>query len=253
MQPRALPVLAAVTLGGLALIAPAAPATAGAKGANGATLMAMWHLDEAPGSTVMVDSSGHDNDGVINSHVTLGMPGDPAVSSASTAYQFNSKNPLVSVPDGTGSLNPGAAPITVTAYLKVPAGLQPGDYNIIQKGKATEPGGAWKMEEYATTRGSMWFGYPHCAFNTPADSTTGAAAHKDQVYGPKAINDGLWHKVECHLTSSSAYTVVDGVSGPVIARTTGAISNTSPTTLGGKPNGTHFFSGIADEVSVVIG
>lgn len=45
----------------------------------------------------------------------------------------------------------------------------------------------------------------------------------------------------------------DGVSGAYLNRTVGNIANTVDVTLGGKPNDTHFFNGVADEVSISIG
>ncbi|MGO4342880.1 hypothetical protein [Pedococcus sp. 2YAF34] len=43
------------------------------------------------------------------------------------------------------------------------------------------------------------------------------------------------------------------MSGAYLNRTVGNIANTVDVTLGGKPNDTHFFNGVADEVSISIG
>lgn len=198
-----------------------------------------WHLDEQPGSTVMVDSSGLGHDGTISPDVVLGVPGV-----SGTAYEFTGTNPIVRVPDADGDLNPGLAPLVVSAYLNVPATLAAGDYNVLQKGQATAVGGAYKLEIFGKA-GKAKFGYPDCAFNSPGV--------KQRVYGPKRINDGLWHLVECHLTDTSVYVTVDGEFGKQLVRTVGSIANTVDVTLGGKPNSTHFFNGVADEVSISIG
>jgi len=46
---------------------------------------------------------------------------------------------------------------------------------------------------------------------------------------------------------------VDGRTGKVLSRTVGSIANTVDLTLGGKPDNTHYFKGLADEVSISIG
>jgi hypothetical protein len=203
------------------------------------SVVGLWHLDEPPGATTMVDSSGLGHDGTISADVVLGVPGVDG-----TGYEFTGSNPIVRVPDPTGTLNPGPAPLTISVYLKVPATLTAGDYNVVQKGQATATGGAYKLEIFGKTT-STKFGYPSCAFNSP-----GA---KQRVYGPRAINDGVWHLVQCHLTADKVYATVDSASGKVLNRTVGSIANTIDLTLGGKPNNTHYFNGIADELSISIG
>lgn len=206
-----------------------------------ANVVARWHLDEQPGATVMADSSGFGHDGLISGDVQLGVPGADA--STGTGYDFTGSNSMVRVPDDP-ALNPGTRPLTTSAYLKVPADLPPGDYNVLQKGTATAVGGAYKLEVSAASPGPR-FGYPDCAFNSPGAN--------DRVYGPQRINDGLWHKVECHLTATEVYVTVDGVSGPPATRHVGTTSNAIDVTLGGKPNDSHYFAGCADEVSIAIG
>jgi hypothetical protein len=203
------------------------------------SVVGLWHLDEPPGATTMVDSSGLGHDGTISPDVVLGVPGV-----SGTAYEFTGSNPVVRVPDPAGTLNPGPSPLTISAYLKVPVTLVAGDYNVVQKGQATATGGAYKLEIFGKTS-STKFGYPDCAFNSPGV--------KQRVYGPKAINDGTWHLVQCHLTADKVYASVDSVNGKVLNRTVGAIANTVDLTLGGKPNNTHYFNGIADELSISIG
>jgi len=223
-------VAATLALTALASTAPAFAAT---------TVAAMWHLDESAGATRMVDTSGGGHDGMISSDVVLGAPG-----LRGSAYDFNGRGAIVRVPDPNGALNPGRAALTISAALKVPVSLTAGDYNVLEKGQATATGGAYKLEIVGKTS-SAKFGYPACAFNS-----SGA---KQRVYGPQAVNDGTWHLVECHLTADKVYTSVDGRTGKVLSRTVGSIANTVDLTLGGKPDNTHYFKGLADEVSISIG
>ncbi len=212
----------------------------------GSPTVALWHMDEGPAATVMSDSSGFNHDGVISADVQTGVPG-----MFGNAYEFTGPVPIVRVPDDA-QLDPGASALTVSTWLKVPTNLVTGDYNVVQKGKSTAVGGAYKLEIYAPQSTAAKFGFPACAFN-------GANGATNRVYGPASIGsiaDGQWHHVVCHLTAggnATAYAEVDGTPGPSIPRTVNSISNTSELTLGGKPNNTHFFQGVVDEVSLDIG
>lgn len=236
--------LACALPAGAATAAVSPSATASSSGAAAATstsgtVVALWHMDEQPGATTMVDSSGYGHNGVIGNGVTLGQPGY-----LGTAYSFTGTGPgLVRVPTDT-SLNPGSAPIAISAYLKVSSSLAAGDYNAVQKGTATATGGSYKLEVYGVST-SAKFGFPDCAFNSPGG--------KNRVYGPRSIADGTWHHVVCHLTATQAYVTVDDVSGKVASRTATTISNTSDVTVGGKPTQTHYLWGDLDEVSITIG
>jgi hypothetical protein len=213
-------------------------ASATATATTTATTVAHWQMDEPPGAATMADSSGHGHDGAI-SDVTLGLAGR---SDGSGAYHFDGGS-MVRVPHDA-ELNPGTAPITISAWIRVPANLRTGDYNVIQKGTATASGGAYKLEVFG--KSGKKFGFPACAFNGPTKA-------KNRVYGPVTIADGQWHHVECHLTATQAYAVVDGRSGPVAKRVVPSIANSTDLTIGGKPTDVHHFIGDLDEVSVSIG
>lgn len=116
----------------------------------------------------MLDSSGGGHDGTIFSGVRVGVTGFHG-----SAYDFSGSSSIVRVPDPTGALNPGRAPLIITAYLKIPADLTSDDYNVLEKGHATAVGGAYTLEI--------------------------------------AINDGNWHLVECHRTADTVYASVAGV------------------------------------------
>jgi len=194
-------------------------------------------MDEQPGASVMVDSSGFNHNGAIGT-VSLGVPSYDA----STAYEFTGKG-LVRVPNAA-DLNPGSQPLTISAHVLVPANLANGDYNLIEKGVATTTGGAYKMEIFGKSK-SRRFGYPDCAFN-------GANGH-NRVYGPFTIADGKWHQVVCNLTATQAFVTVDDTPGPKATRAVDTIANTTDLTIGGKPNNTHYYIGRADEISITIG
>ncbi|MEJ7707371.1 MAG: hypothetical protein WKF82_08925, partial [Nocardioidaceae bacterium] len=166
----------------------------------------------------MIDSSGSGHHGAISSDVVVGVTGF-----LDQAYEFDGPAPIVRVPS-KDDLNPGSKPLTISAYLNVPTSLAVGDYNVIQKGPATTVGGAYKLEIFASNITSPKFGYPACAFNSPGGL-------KNRVYGPKAVNDGAWHHVQCHLTDTEAYVTVDGETGPKAARVVGSIANTVDVTL----------------------
>ncbi|WP_374970511.1 LamG-like jellyroll fold domain-containing protein [Terrabacter sp. BE26] len=217
----------------------AAPVGAAAVAASGPATVALWHLDEPSGATTAVDSSGRGHNGAIGASVLVGVPGQ-----FGSAYEFPGPDAKVTVPTAD-DLNPYLSPLTLSAYLSVPSSLAGGDYNVVQKGQATAVGGAYKLEIVGNA-GSSKFGYPDCAFNSPG-------GYKNRVYGPKRINDGAWHQVECHLTATQVYVTVDGRSGPVAARTVGSIANSVALTIGGKPNNTHYYQGRADEVSISVG
>lgn len=167
---------------------------------SGPMVVSMWHLDEAAGSSVMVDSSGFAHHGAISPDVGLGAPGV-----LGSGFDLTGNAPIVRVPTAD-DLNPYSAPLTISAYVNVPTNLSAGDYNLLEKGTATALGGAYKLEVVGNTT-SARFGYPDCAFNSPGGL-------KNRVYGPKRLTDSTYHRVECHLTSTQAYVTTDGVSGP---------------------------------------
>ncbi|HYO32544.1 MAG TPA: LamG-like jellyroll fold domain-containing protein [Nocardioidaceae bacterium] len=211
------------------------------------TVVALWHMEELEGTPTATDASGFGNDGVVSPDVVQGIDGYQG-----QGYEFTGPAPIVKVPNGKGSLNPGASPLLISARLKVPADLVPGDYNVIQKGTATAKGGAYKLEMFAplALTNKKW-GFPRCAVNSSATATD--IKRKNHAYGPYRINDGQWHLVECRLTATSLTVIVDGDSGATVPRTVGPISNSVGLTLGGKPNNTHYFNGALDEASITIG
>lgn len=206
--------------------AQAAPVTAG-----------LWHLDEPAGSSVVRDSTSPSNNGRISGAVTLGVAGHQG-----RAYHFSGG--VVTVPD-SASLDPGTRPFSVSMWLRVPANLGVGDYNVLQKGRATTPGGQYKVEiGGAIARG---VGKPRCAFVDSARKGVVVKASNDD------IADGRWHSVTCRRTATSVSIVVDGRVRGTVATRLGSIANSAPFQFGGKGVGLHYYTGDMDEVALRIG
>jgi hypothetical protein len=113
----AAPIVAATVLGTVVAQADVAAAS---------TVVALWHMNETSGTT-MVDSSGHHNNGALH-NVTLGGGGF-----SGKAYSFNGTSSYVSVPS-SASLNPGSANITISFYLSTTSLPKSGDYDLVRKG-----------------------------------------------------------------------------------------------------------------------
>lgn len=205
------------------------PRTRVVRQGGGVHTVALWHMNETAGG-VMQDSAGGHN-GTL-SHVTLGLPGV-----VGTAFGFNGSNSSVSVPSAE-DLNPGAANITLTVYLKttnVPA-KPPADYDLIRKGTYAPTISEYKMEFQHTGQAS-------CGFE-------GSAGYSELIAGP-ALDDGKWHKVQCIKAPTAIQLVVDGTTYTQPANV-GVITNSAPVVIGARPDGDHY-SGALDEVSIQIG
>jgi len=210
-----------------------------------AQVVARWHMDEEAGASVMHDSAsaGGENDGTIVNVTT----GDPGLVSGK-AYTFAGGNAYVEVPD-SDSLDPGSAPMTITATVRTVNGPMPDDsYDLVRKGYATTKGGDWKME-IKRKPDNHSVGRLHCSFKgVMPDGRRRAVARLAQV----DIVDGRTHTVECRRTATSVIAVVDGRVFTK-AKVTGHISNTEPVIVGAKMDGDDVLQGTLDEVIVDIG
>lgn len=222
-----LPVAAMAMAAAVAL--PASPASA-------ATVLATWDMDESPGSTTMIDSSGNGRHGTIGSKVQVG-----EFIQGSTGYRFKTgenvqdHERLVLVDDSQG-LDPRANDYRVTVRLLTGAG----DQNVAQKGQATAGGGYFKMD--------IVKGIPICTFK-------GSEGRKAIGWG-RTIWDRTWHTVTCTRTSSGVSISVDDQTPRRISGVTGTIDNKAPFSIGGKPFcdppeiGCDYFIGVIDQVRV---
>jgi hypothetical protein len=195
------------------------------------SVVALWHMDEASGTTTMFDSAGQNN-GMLMGSVTAGV--SPGFSN--TAYGFDGSSSYVSVPSAD-SMNPGSGNFSFTIALQTTGTPPPSpqDWDLIRKGDITTAGGEYKMEFQSTGQASCGFKGTHYA---------------ELVAGPK-LNDGKWHTVTCVKTSSDIEIIVDGETFATPA-TVGPISNTAPVIIGSHP-GADWYQGSLDEANISIG
>jgi hypothetical protein len=201
-----------------------------------ATAVALWHMNEPPGSPTMQDASGSGNNG-IPQNVQQGQPGLNAASDpADLAYGFDGTSSYVKVPNSP-SLNPGGAAVTITISLKFTQLPAPkADYDLLRKGLAGTKGGDFKVEIRDN-------GLAFCRFR----GSTGVATLRK---GPH-LQDGKWHTVQCVKTDSAIQLIVDGVTFSKAAAV-GSMSNASDVIVGAKP-GDDYFIGTLDEVRMDVG
>src|SRR5215208_1245457 len=170
-----------------------------------------WQMDETSGQ--MIDSSGNNNNGTPKDVVRTG-----------SAYVFNGSTSYVAVPDA-GSLDPQGKDIKLTARIRVNGqALDDDSYDIVRKGLAGRPGGAYKMEIKRAPDPTV--GKLHCLFKGDG-GTVDKVARRDIV-------DGNWHTLECIKTSTSVMARVDGKSGSTKAGSAGSIANGSAVMVGAK-------------------
>ena len=200
----------------LALFA-ATPAQGATVAATSPTVIADWEMNEAPGSTVLVDSSGNGFNGTIGAAVTP--------NGSSQFFDLRShKSGTPVTPEHLDTvapfpgLNPGTADYSITLHLRW-AGPLP-DVNLVQKGQGSSRG--WKVES-AT-------GHVRCQFlGSISQATVKSIDFTNQTWA-----DGNWHTVTCSRTASSVSLTIDG---KLIGRTnhvTGNIVNNWPISIAGK-------------------
>ena len=196
------------------------PTPAAALVTSGVT--ALYEMNEPVGTTVMTDSSGNGNDGVVDpTGVESG-----GVYDGETAYNWVFRLPtepppsperVVQVPDdAAGSLEPTGQDFTVEVRVRYTDKFG----NIIQKGQSATPGGQWKIQAPQ--------GIPSCLFKGSAGQVA------TQAKG--ALDDGSWHTLSCVLDSTGVTMYVDGQYQSKKAGSPGLIDNSLPVTVGGKIN-----------------
>lgn len=222
----------------IAAVVATALSAVGGTPAYASSVVALWHMDESLGST-MVDSSGNGLDGTVH-NVNLAQPGS-GTGVGDRSYGFSTTPATVTVPT-SALLNPGTADIAFTMRLRMTPAQLPsaavGDYDMLRKGLAGTRGGDYKMEVLDN-------GFLFCRFR----GSTRAVTFR---HGPN-LADNAWHTVTCTRTASAIVLTVDGHSWPK-AGATGAISNTSPVLIGAQNGaGVDQYEGLMDEVSVSTG
>jgi PKD repeat protein len=182
------------------------------------TNAAFWSMDESPGATTMLDSSGNGVNGTVGADVQTG-----ATFAGATGYRFPTISPtnpparpehLVRVPSNT-RLNPDAGDYSVTIRYRTTRSFG----NIAQKGQNATAGGYWKFEQPN--------GIVTCLFK-------GGNGQQRAASSKAALNDGQWHTVTCERTSASVTMYVDGVRTSRLVGPTGSIANNWELSIGGK-------------------
>jgi Laminin G domain len=200
------------------------------------TTVADWEMNEPPGSTAMLDSSGSNLSGTIGSAVQTGV-----VVSGAKGYRWSGQNtsgyhPERLVTVQSSLLNPGTGAFAVTIRLYTGAG----DQNILQKGQSTTTGGMFKID--------MLKGFVYCTFK----GSSGRAA----VGSSQTVWDHVWHTIRCERQATGVTITVDGGTPRTVAHATGNISNNQPLAIGGKAacNGTtiqcDYYIGLLDRAVV---
>ncbi len=206
-------------------------------------VLADWQLNEAPGATVMQDSSGNGITGVIGSAVHTGF-----TAAGVTGYRWDFTSPTAPPPKPerlvkatSTRLNPGSKDFAISFRYRTtnPFG------NIVQKGQATTSGGQIKFE--------LPGGKVTCLVR--------GLAGKRAVTTLNTYRDGIWHTVRCVRTVAGlTMTVTDDVGTVLetrkIAGPTGDLTNRYPISIAGKTNCDQasitcdYFSGDIDWVRV---
>jgi hypothetical protein len=193
-----------------------------AAGAVASTTIASWEMNEPPGSTTMLDSSGNGINGTIGSSVLTGVE-----VLGSTAYRWTFRKPaappaepgrLVMVDDAR--LNAGTRDFAVTVRFRTTNSFG----NMIQKGQSGSVGGYFKWE---IPKGNLM-----CLFKGLGPK--GGYFVRTVRSDPIRLNDGAWHTVRCERLPDRIVMTIDGTVTHTTFGKTGVISNNVPLTIGGK-------------------
>ena len=217
-------------------------------------------MDEAGGS-VMRDLSGSGLDGAIGSAVVPGggtyrFPGwsqnvDPSGRLTGTVPADAG---AVEIGDPSDLLDRGTGSFVVTLRLRSDLTAQgrlpeaPGaSYNIVQKGRADDPGGFWKLELAGSGSASGRLRW------VLSDGRRTAV-----VMSAARIDDGQWHTVTAERRGGQSVLTVDGRTATASAAAVGAIhpsgSYSAAMTVGKKPGSVDprdAFAGWLDALTVL--
>jgi hypothetical protein len=216
----------------LALAALALPVGLANANAAAPSTVADWEMNDAAGTTVMLDSGPRGINGAIASNAApmllsgVNLGGSPAATGFRWANVMPNKPPatpqrIIQIADP--ALNPGARDWRISFRYRTshPFG------NIVQKGQSASKGGQIKFQ--------LPKGQISCMFK-------GATGAQKSIKTIGAYDNNLFHVVVCtRLTSGVTLDVFDS-SGANLLETrhingsSGSISNTIPMTVGGKIN-----------------
>ena len=169
-------------------------------------------MNEPVGTTVMTDSSGNGNNGVVDPSASRAGRSTTGATGYNWAYRSPTAPPasperVVQVPD-----NSALEPVNDDFTIEIRFRFTDKFGNMAQKGQAQTPGGQWKIQ--------MPGGVPSCLFKGSAGQVaTGALT---------AMDDGEWHTLTCVLNSTGVTMYVDGVYRNKKNGTVGTLDNTLP-------------------------
>ena len=197
--------------------------------ARASTVVALWNMNEAAGSTALVDfgpnmGANDPLNGTIGTSITL----DGSVHSYPSVKRGGAGTVDPQHLDVVNSAlgNPGTSDFIVTVRLKVP-NIASAFGNVMQKGQTGSPTGFWKIE----LDGGNGTGEVFCGFR----SIVGGVTTNGGIRSPINIADNQWHVVTCERGSNFVSTTVDGHT-TMQMHTVGNIVNNNPLTIGGKAN-----------------
>ena len=218
--------------------------------AQASTVVAVWNMNEAPGSTVLVDSGPNHLNGTIGTSITSNgaVHSFPQIVRGFNNATFDPQHLDVINDPRT---NPGTSDFKVTARIKI---AKPIDAygNVMQKGQTGTATGFWKMELDGSTRGLVF-----CGFRSIVNGVTTNGG----IRSPINVADNQWHIVTCERGPGFVSTTVDGHVTTQLGHPTGVITNNVPLTIGGKLNCTaatvhhdcDYFEGQIDYVQIQTG
>ncbi len=239
------------------------PVVVGPPPAPPANVQSSWAMNESVGP-VMRDSLVPRRNGVIGPVVSLNgayydFPGwvsnvDGAGNFVGTIAPTDSQ---VAVADANHELEPHNAAFSVDARIlmrrtaagTLPVGVVGTGYNVIQKARASNLGGFWKVEIRGHGNG---LGHLVC--------TMGDGRVVLSVESEARVDDGGWHDIACRLNGNVFSAVVDNVGANVDASSLGAVNPverfSTEVLIGKKPHSTDpsdTFSGQIDNVNISAG
>jgi PKD repeat protein len=190
-------------------------------------VVADWELNEGAGATVAVDSSVNGLDGAIDPTAAdhglhIGVTEGP-----DTFYHWDNRCPtcmpveeqrVVQIPENDMLDIPDP---TVTYQLEFRFRTNKPFGNYMQKGHSSTIGGQIKVQAPG--------GIVQCLFKGADGTRVGTGSDV-------ALDDNLWHTVQCIRTETQVKEFVDGVRVAVKNGSTGAIDNNKAFTIGGKNN-----------------
>lgn len=207
-------------------------------------LLAHWKFDEAPGSTVTVDSAGNFN----GTNSLTGATFVPGGRSGNALSLDISANGLVNMGN---VLMLGASDFTISGWVKSPPGDSTVDATFASKHNTTFANGFFLGYNHPAIANGI--NHAHFFAGTRLISSGGFTI-ADLPVSTTTVNDGNWHQiVGVYRPAGNTTVYVDGAPMEGSIPSSAIASNNAPfligaTTAGGIPTGV--FNGLVDDVQV---